>query len=492
MFLTFGRSAAKITSMNIYREVLEWTLDWLNEDRELEEFVSGIPGLRESEALIDWQYDGTDPRCTIRAMLAALPGPQNFHAPLPWTIIRLAQRAMTSSPSKPIPRQRIKVCLKALYCIPGAIRDLLAPYSGKKIYCLEILPLLSSIESLEVIGELWDDQRDDIAISVRCAAAVIYSFMITPPRTTLDKFLPSNVPFIGDIPESKGFLSKRLAGVHPSSSHPDPDADLHSDNARLQNLGRFLEDIKVILPYIDMVSWATNGDSVQSICQERRVLFNARKTEEFRAGKGVFEQHGHRESPVFLLEEVARAQLDPQTPDQSLVQSFAWPLSQSLPQSLGASLPSSPTQVPEEPSQSESLAQPTARALTRPPLFFTHSLWSPLHQSEWQKSPRALLQRLLPKRSQSLPLAQEPTLAASSSAHVEGVEMGRMSRRVPQQVTVEECVGILPQTEGQTMAASAGPSRLSRVSSLVTPSSSLRRAADPGDRSLSESADVLV
>ncbi|KAN0132401.1 hypothetical protein V8E53_009827 [Lactarius tabidus] len=261
-------NSAKRTSMDIYRSALGWTLSLVDEDRELEEFISGIPGLRESEALAPYN-NGNDPRRTIRAVLAVLPGPTSFHAPLPWSIIRLAQRAITSNLSEPIGPQRIKACLKALYYIPGATRDLLAPYAAGKYYFLEILPLLNSIESLEIIDELWDTPRDDVALSVRCTAAVVYSFMITPPRRTLENFLPPSVSFIGNTQEGKQFLSRRLVGADTGASDSiPPDSELHSDNARLQNLGRFLRDIKSMLGYIDMPWWTT--DSAQSIHKERR------------------------------------------------------------------------------------------------------------------------------------------------------------------------------------------------------------------------------
>jgi hypothetical protein len=366
-----------------------------------------------------------------------------FHALLPWSIIRLAQRAITSNLSEPIRRQRFKACLKALYYIPGAIRDLLAPYAAGKQYCLEILPLLNSIESLEIINELWDILRDDVALSVRCAAAVVYSFMITPPHRTLKTFLPPNFPFIGSLDDGKRFLSKRLLGPGLGGSVGiASDSNLHSDNARVQNLGRFLEDIKTMLGYIEMPWWAT--DSAESIHQERRALYNARNTAKYRAGKGITEQHGNRASPAFVpavqqdfitltleiltrdsiadatpshceafrdayneLLQVARDQTLPQTRDPSLVQCLARSLTSSLPPSwetslprpLAMSLPQSPAQ-----SQSSSMNQPLERSLSQilaqslapsRPQWLTSSLLQPL--------PRFLAQCFGQSCPQSLP-----------------------------------------------------------------------------------------
>jgi hypothetical protein len=200
--------SAKRFSPDIYRSALSRTLNLLDEDHELEEFVAGIPGLSESGALrtFDPQYhnDGS------RVVLAALPGPTTFHDQLPWSIVQLSHRAVTSGLSEFIRRRRTRACLKALYYIPGAIRDVLAPYASRTYYCLEILPLLNSPESLGLIEELWDSADDDIALSVRCVAATISAFFITPPDGVLDKFLPPGVQFIGREEPGSYFLSRQL------------------------------------------------------------------------------------------------------------------------------------------------------------------------------------------------------------------------------------------------------------------------------------------
>ena len=195
-------------SVDMYKKLLVWTLHWLNEDYELEEFVAGIPGLYESEAFATHDID--DVRRNLHHVLAVLPGPMSFHAPLPWSIIRLSQRAISSNLSNSTKHRRTKTCLRALYYIPGAIRDVLASYAAGKHYCLEILPLLNSPESLEIIDRLWNTPNDVVALSVRCAAAVVAAFMITPPRHTLDTFLTPNFGFIGDDESGMQFLAQRL------------------------------------------------------------------------------------------------------------------------------------------------------------------------------------------------------------------------------------------------------------------------------------------
>ncbi|KAI9439665.1 hypothetical protein H4582DRAFT_2056393 [Lactarius indigo] len=50
----------------------------------------------------------------------------------------------------------------------------------------------------------------EIALSVRCAAAVVAVFMISPPRRVLDDFVTPDVGFIGGDNASRQLLAKRL------------------------------------------------------------------------------------------------------------------------------------------------------------------------------------------------------------------------------------------------------------------------------------------
>ncbi|KAI9434963.1 hypothetical protein H4582DRAFT_2100676 [Lactarius indigo] len=287
-------NSAKRISMDIYKSTLIRTLFWLKEDHELEEFVTGIPGLCESKALIT--HEDGDSQRTIRDVLVTLPGPMGFHMSLQWSIIQLAQRALTSKLPKSVQQRRTRACLKAIYYIPGAIRDLLAPYAAGEHYCLELLPLLNSPESLEIIDELWDTPDDDTALSVRCAAAVVAAFMITPPRRSLDNFVASTIPFIWEHDAGKSFLSKRL-GINADTDSGDV-CDSQHDTARLQNLVCFLADITGTLGYMHMQQWASNDtDNILSV---RRGLFNRRHTEEYRIGRGTFDQQWYM-GPLSLV-----------------------------------------------------------------------------------------------------------------------------------------------------------------------------------------------
>jgi hypothetical protein len=286
-------NSAKCFSMDTYRSALRWMLDRLVDDLELEEFIAEIPELYNSEALVP-RNGNNDPQNTIHAVLAVLPGPTSFDAPLPWSIIQLAQRAITSGIQESTRRRRTRASLRALYHIPGAIRDLLAPYASSELYCLAILPLLNSPESLEVINELWDTHNDDVSLSVRCTAAVIADFMISPPLRTLDYFLAPHVPFIGDGQEGKRFLLKRLCNDNAA-----PTYDLNSDDARRKNCTAFA---------LDTIGWENLHMSEHSppIEQQRGELSDARHCPGYRVGRGTFDQHGDRGSPAF----VPAAQLD--------------------------------------------------------------------------------------------------------------------------------------------------------------------------------------
>ena len=283
-------ASAKCLSLDIFRTALCRTLNLLDEDHELEEFVAGIPGFSESAALRN--LDSQSPHHAGRVVLAALPGPTSFHEQLPWSIVHLSQRAISSGLSEVIRRRRTQACLKALYYTPGAIRDVLAPYAAGAYYCLENLPLLNSTDSLDLIERLWDTTDDDILLSVRCVAAAISTFMITPPDNLLDKFLPSGVQFIGKDEAGLDFLSRR----HPMVGNRED-----NDSARLQNIVCFLKDISAAISKMDADLWMrpdSDGSLLKDVRDERRTLCESRHSAEYRSG--TFKQHGNRSSPAFI------------------------------------------------------------------------------------------------------------------------------------------------------------------------------------------------
>jgi hypothetical protein len=308
--------SAKRISMEIYTKALAWTLQQLGKDHELEEFVAGIPdlyayldfvtttGIRHVEGDIQPSHvqqklqSFSISQLNIRRILAYLPGPMSFDEPLSRSILLLAQRAFFGNLSKHDQHKRIQTCLRALYLIPGAIRDSLAPYAAVEYYCLYSTGLLNSQESLEVIEELWDTQNADVALSVRCAAAVVAAFMIAPPRSALDGLVSVNLAFIGDNNTGKRFLAKRLRVSSTADEDVAPEIHPNSDTARLQNIVRFLADIKVPLWYVSNTEWPSHNPN--SIRREREALSEPRFTTEYRDGFGLFDPKGDRASPAFI------------------------------------------------------------------------------------------------------------------------------------------------------------------------------------------------
>jgi hypothetical protein len=308
--------SAKRISMGIYTKALTWTLHQLGKDYELEEFVAGIPDLYEyidfvTTADIRHVERDIQPRhiqhkarvryvsqCNIRRVLAVLPGPSNFDAPLSRSILLLAQRAFFDNLSKHNQQKRVQTCLRALHHIPGAIRDLLAPYAAVEDHFLYSLGLLNSQESLEVINELWYTQYLDVALSVRCAAAVVAAVMITPPVSSLKHLITLNLVFIGDDNTGKQFLAQRLRVSPTADGGVAPELLPKSDTARLQNIVRFLVDIKDPLQYTYGEWWSS--DDPNSIRRERHALSELRYTEAYRDGYGLFDQKGDRASPAFI------------------------------------------------------------------------------------------------------------------------------------------------------------------------------------------------
>ena len=306
--------SAKSISIEIYTKLLSWTLNEISKDHEMEEFVAGIPDLYESndiltaaDTLPDNQPRHLEERTiqrrfatqrNIRRVLAGLPVPTNFDGPFSWSILWLADNAVFSNLSKDNRHKRIRTCLTALYHIPGAIRDLLSPYAAADDLYLYALGLLNSPESLEIIDELWDLLNDDVKLSVQCVAAMVAAFMITPPRSALNMVADFNIVFIGDDNTGKQFLAKRLRIDPTMDGRVAPEIHPNSDAARLQNIVRFLGDIKYLLP--DMVRgwWLSNDPN--SIYRWRDALSESRYTDDYRKGFGIYDQKGDRASAAFI------------------------------------------------------------------------------------------------------------------------------------------------------------------------------------------------
>ncbi|KAH8983819.1 hypothetical protein EDB86DRAFT_223669 [Lactarius hatsudake] len=105
--------------------------------------------------------------------------------------------------------ENTRACFKALYRyyiqVHGANRNVLAPYAAGDDHFSEILPLLISLESLEIIGESSKWQRRTFRLLYRG-----YRIHDYPSRRMLDSFSTSNVGSVWDDETGKKFLTKQL------------------------------------------------------------------------------------------------------------------------------------------------------------------------------------------------------------------------------------------------------------------------------------------
>jgi hypothetical protein len=308
------QDSAKRTSMEIYTKTLVWTIHQLDKDHDIEEFLAGIPDLYYSVFFSSLNSVGF-PR-TIRPLLAALPGPKCIKVPLAWSILWFALDAIIYDLSKYNQQKRLKTCFKALYYIPGAVHDLLAVHIPDEAPLFWLLPLLDTLESLEIIDDLWDskDPNDDVALSARCVAAVVAAFMITPPRRMLEAPAWTRYfSFIGDDDTGKQFLANRLRVGPTADGDISPEIHPNSDSARLQNIVRLLADLKDT-PQYEENTWRScdNSDSIrrerqklfdqrQELIDQRQKPLHQRHTEEFLLGLfPIITPRGDRASPDFV------------------------------------------------------------------------------------------------------------------------------------------------------------------------------------------------
>ncbi|KAN0130523.1 hypothetical protein V8E53_011609 [Lactarius tabidus] len=122
--------------------------------------------------------------------------------------------------------------------------------------------------------------------------------MITPPRRTLDNLVALNLVFIGDDNTGQQFLANRLCVSPTVDGCVAPGLIPNSDTARLQNIVGFLAYIKEALRNMNNEWWSSINPI--SIRRERQALSEARYTQEYRDGYGLFDQKGDRASPAFI------------------------------------------------------------------------------------------------------------------------------------------------------------------------------------------------
>jgi hypothetical protein len=157
---------------------LGWTLDWLDEEGELVQFAAGIPGFSHSTKVKD-----------SVSILENAPMSSNLHRNLYWNITDLLMRAFKPGQlhdSKLLPesirKQRVAICLEALYYLPNALKTLLQDIASKLDHphvARGLLPVVLSVESW-LFAERLSKARTSILdravkIGAQCMATVITS-----------------------------------------------------------------------------------------------------------------------------------------------------------------------------------------------------------------------------------------------------------------------------------------------------------------------------
>ncbi len=144
---------------------LSWTLDALDEDHELEEFVAAIPGY----------YRSTTVR-PPRESLKHLTHYEGLDSPLEARILDLVSprgMAPDAPPASNVERKRRVVCLKALYCLPGTITRHLREAMLVDPTLISNDPLFASSEAWNVATSMAKDIHRDFAFAGHCVAAVL-------------------------------------------------------------------------------------------------------------------------------------------------------------------------------------------------------------------------------------------------------------------------------------------------------------------------------
>ncbi|KAI0260426.1 hypothetical protein BC834DRAFT_544275 [Gloeopeniophorella convolvens] len=276
--VTALETSAKAQSMEVYRDALNWTADNLDEDHEFEEFARGLPGLYRSQAL-------QSQNISTGRLLALLRGPRNFHPQLSWSIIRLARRMSTGDLKEPARSKRIKACLRALFHIPGAIHDALATYAVAESYCLEILPVINSVQSMNMSIFLSDAaNQDTIALPARCVTATIAAFAITRPINLVLWSFPREIPYIGDGDASFPLLSTRLRITENLNEYLQAEG---GDTARLANLTVFLQETMQSLRNMDQLldEDVHSGLTYAGIKDQRALVLDTRTSKKYTSGR---------------------------------------------------------------------------------------------------------------------------------------------------------------------------------------------------------------
>ena len=204
----------------VVARALGWTLDRMDEEGELVQFAAGIPGFFRSTEVKD-----------AVSILEEAPNCSKSHSGLYRHITNLLIRSAlpgllpdSKLLSKSVRKERIKICLEALYFLPGAIKNILRRAADKKddkTVINALSPVLQFVESWRVAERLSTSNRrihPDVTIAAQCVAAVLASQ--TPDKQT--------------EPIIMQFLRVKIKYRDNYMSQPS--------SLRLRNLNRFLEN----------------------------------------------------------------------------------------------------------------------------------------------------------------------------------------------------------------------------------------------------------
>jgi hypothetical protein len=173
--VTAAHDAAANSSWEIDARALGWTLDKLDEPRQLIPFAAGIPGFSCSYQVKDGPsiLKAAQEQSTIHQVLYRHIATLLMRA----SDIKLLRCSQLVSESE---RQRCRqICLKALYCLPDAIKCLLFcllhPKSRPDKVEASFKPIFHSAESwvmAETLSQPDKRVHRDVAIGAQCVAAV--------------------------------------------------------------------------------------------------------------------------------------------------------------------------------------------------------------------------------------------------------------------------------------------------------------------------------
>jgi Family of unknown function (DUF6535) len=157
---------------------LSWTLDALDEDHELEQFVAAIPGYYRSTTV-----------SPPREALGHLTHHERLDSPLEARILDLLSprgTAPDAPPTSNVERKRRMACLEALYCLPGTVTRHLRAAVVEDTSFFSSDPLFASSEAWNAATFMAKDTHRDIAFAGHCVAAVLVAawrlgFTAAPP-----------------------------------------------------------------------------------------------------------------------------------------------------------------------------------------------------------------------------------------------------------------------------------------------------------------------